>query len=97
MSGKRYTESFKIEAVGQVLQRGFSVPEVSDRLGVTPKSLYDWIKKYGDQGEQHRSMSDQQTELRKLRAELKRVTEERDELASRWPVFAGIVSDIRPS
>jgi len=28
MSGKRYSEEFKIEAVGQVTQRGYSVAEV---------------------------------------------------------------------
>ena len=56
MSSKRYTEEFKIEAVAQVTQRGYSVLEVADRLGVTNKSLYDWIKKYGDQGEQHKTV-----------------------------------------
>ena len=50
MSGKRYSEEFKIEAIGQVTQRGYSVSEVSSRLGVTSKSLYDWIRKYGGQG-----------------------------------------------
>ena len=78
MSSKRYTEEFKIEAVAQVTQRGYSVLEVSDRLGVTSKSLYDWIKKYGDQGEHHKTINSQQDELRRLKAELRRVTEERD-------------------
>jgi len=33
MKGKRYTEEFKIEAVKQVTERGYSVAEVADRLG----------------------------------------------------------------
>ena len=39
MSGTRYTEEFKIEAVKQVTDRGYKVPEVAKRLGVTTKSL----------------------------------------------------------
>ena len=52
MSGKRYTEEFKIEAVKQITDRGYKISEVADGLGVTPKSLHDWIKKYGDTGSQ---------------------------------------------
>jgi transposase len=42
MSSKRYTDEFKIEAVKQVTERGFSVGEVARRLGVTTHSLYAW-------------------------------------------------------
>ena len=45
MSGKRYPEEFKIEAVKQVTDRGYKVDEVANRLGITTKSLYDWIKR----------------------------------------------------
>jgi transposase-like protein len=31
---KRYTEQFKQEAVKQVIERGYSVAEVADRLGI---------------------------------------------------------------
>ena len=41
-----YTEKFKRDAVSQVTDRGYSVEEVSVRLGVSAKSLYDWIKLY---------------------------------------------------
>ena len=40
MSGQRYTPEFKDEAVNQVLDPGYSVAEVSERLGVAPHSLY---------------------------------------------------------
>lgn len=46
MSGKRYSEAFKIEAVKQVVERGHSVSSVATRLDI-PHSLYPWIKKYG--------------------------------------------------
>jgi transposase len=89
MSGKRYSEEFKIEAIGQVTQRGYSVSEVSSRLGVTSKSLYDWIRKYGDKGSQHQALSAEQAEVRRLKAELRRVTEERDILKEAAAYFAG--------
>jgi transposase len=89
MSGKRYTEEFKTEAVGQVIQRGYSVTDVSSRLGVTTKSLYDWIKKYGDKDSTHQAISDQQAEMRRLKGELRRVTEERDILKEAAVYFAG--------
>ncbi len=47
MSSKRYTEEFKIEAVRQVVDRGYSIAEVADRLGTTTHSLYAWKKRYG--------------------------------------------------
>ncbi len=47
MSGKRYPEEFKIEAVKQVIDRGHSVSSVATRLDITTHSLYAWIKKYG--------------------------------------------------
>jgi transposase len=34
MSGKRYTEELKIEAVKQVTDRGYKISEVADRLGI---------------------------------------------------------------
>jgi|GEM_PF-1779509 transposase-like protein len=40
------TEEFKKDAIFQVTDRGYSVKEVSDRLGISTKSLYDWIKSY---------------------------------------------------
>lgn len=78
MSGKRYTEEFKIEAVKQVTDRGYSVLDVADRLGVTTKSLYEWIKRYGDNAEQYQAAKQKEDEIRRLKADLMRVTEERD-------------------
>jgi transposase len=46
MSGKRYTEEFRLEAVKQVTDRGHPVAEVASRLGVTSHSLYQWIRRY---------------------------------------------------
>ena len=64
MSGKRYSDEFKIEAVKQVVDRGYKIADVAHRLGVTTKSLHNWTKKYGDEGSQHQTICEQQAELR---------------------------------
>ena len=43
--------------------------------------MHDWIKNYGDTGSQHQRITGQQDGLRQLKAQLRRVTEERDILA----------------
>jgi len=75
MSNKRYPEEYKIEAVKQVTVAGHSVADVAERLGTTTHSLYAWIKRYGPDSEQHNQMA---AEIRCLKKELQRVTEERD-------------------
>ena len=78
MSTKRYTDEFKIEAVRQVVEYGRPVAEVAERLGVSVHSLYGWRRQHG-QGEVGRRVEqDQNAEVRRLKAELRRVTEERD-------------------
>lgn len=88
MSGKRYTDEFKIEAVKQVTERGYSVAEVADQLGITTHSLYAWKVKFGQPDAVCRSELDQSAEVRRLKAELKRVTEERDILKKAAAYFA---------
>ena len=89
MSGKRYPEEFKIQAVEQVTKQGHSLTSVAERLGVSYKSLSDWIKRYDKPSNQRKQEDEQAAELRKLRAELKRVTMERDILKEAAVYFAG--------
>lgn len=88
MSAKRYTEEFKIEAVKQVTERGHRLSDVATRLGVTTHSMYAWVKRYGVPEPQRLANQDQAAEVRRLRAELKRVTEERDILKKAAAYFA---------
>lgn len=43
MSPPRFTPEFKDEAVRQITELGYSVAEVSARLGVSAHSLYKWV------------------------------------------------------
>lgn len=88
MSSKRYPEEFKIEAVRQVTDRGYSVAQVANRLDVTTHSLYAWLKKYGPEAAHHQATADDQAEIHRLQKELKRVTEERDILKKAAAYFA---------
>lgn len=75
MSGQiHYSDEFKIDTVAQVTERGYSVKEVAERLGIWTKSLYTSMAKFSKPQRQ----ADQETEVRRLKKELARVTEERD-------------------
>ena len=78
MKGKRYTEEFKKEAVKQVTERGYSVSDLAKRLGTTTHSLYLWLKKYGEPSPRQADKADLTVENARLKADLKRMTEERD-------------------
>lgn len=86
---QRFTEEFKIQAVKQVTDQGYSVASVSERLGVTSSSLYNWIKTYGPDSEEHRQSQEQSDRIKQLERELKRVTMERDILKEATVFFAG--------
>ena len=86
--GSRYTEEFKRDAVSQVIDRGHSVVDVSSRLGVSTKSLYDWIKRYSKPESVREEEASLVRENRRLKSELARVTEERDILKKAAAYFA---------
>lgn len=88
MSGKRYTEQFKIEAVKQVTERGYPLAEVAKRLGVTSKSLYDWKARYGESSGEYQQNKASHDEIKALKAEVKRLTMERDILKEAAAFFA---------
>jgi transposase len=93
MSGRRYTVEYKAEAVKQVLEKGHPTTEVAQRLGINKHSLYDWVQR-AKRGPAAAATGPVVTEgsdakeLRRLRAELKRVTEERDILKKAAAYFA---------
>ena len=86
--GIRYTEEFKRDAVAQVKDRGYSVADVAGRLGISTKSLYDWIQRYKKPEPKQQEEAQQAAEVRRLKAELARVTEERDILKKATAYFA---------
>lgn len=88
MSSKRYPEEFKIEAVKQITEQRYPIAEVSARLGVSKHSLYEWVRTYSHPAPARIEAQSKDAELRRLKAELKRVTEERDILKKAAAYFA---------
>ena len=88
MSGIRFTDEFKRDAVAQVVDRGYSVAEVSERLGISTKSLYTWCAQFSQLPEQAKETTEQAAEIRRLKKELVRVSEERDILKKATAYFA---------
>jgi transposase len=90
MSKQRYTPEFKDEAARQIVDRGYSVADVSERLGVSAHSLYKWVKaiKPDRTEEQAAALIEAKSEVLKLRAQLRRTEEERDILKKAARYFA---------
>lgn len=90
MSSQRYSPEFKDEAVRQILERGYSITEVSQRLGVSSHSLYKWVKAVKpDKTEEHAAeLVEAKSEVLRLRAQLRRTEEERDILKKAARYFA---------
>ena len=81
MSSKQYTDEFRAETVKQVLERGFTVVDVATRIGIPKHTLYGWVqkaKKAGEPAEDAARAGHDAAEMRRLKAELRRVTEGRD-------------------
>ena len=90
MSNQRYSPEFKDEAVRQILERGHSVAEVSEHLGVSSHSLYKWVNAVKpDKSEQHAAeLVEAKSEILRLRAQMRRIEEERDILKKAARYFA---------
>lgn len=90
MSTQRFSPEFKEEAVKQVTERNYSVPEVAARLGVSAHSLYKWVKAVTpDRSEQaSRDLLEAKSEILRLRAQMRRIEEERDLLKKAARYFA---------
>jgi len=88
MSNQRYSQEFRDEAVRQVIERGYSVKEVAERLGVSSHSLYTWVRKARPAKAEGDELAATKLENQRLKAELRRLQEERDILKKAAAYFA---------
>ena len=90
MQRAKYTPEFKEEAVRQVIDKGYPVVDVAKRLCIGDQILYKWVKKFKDTNQPVAidDMKSMQAELNRLKAELRRTTEERDILKKAAAYFA---------
>jgi len=80
MGRRKYSEEFKAEAVRQVVERGYSVADVAERVGVSAHSLYKWARaaRPCQSERQNSELGDARQEIARLKTDLHRAEEERD-------------------
>jgi len=84
---RKYPREFKIEAVRRVIDGTETAAEVARSLGLQPNMLYGWVRQFKAEVNAsfrgNGNVTSQDEELRRLRRELARVSEERDILKIR--------------
>lgn len=85
---KQFDRDFKISAVKMVTDGGHKAAEVARSLGIHENQLYNWKKKFSDQGDKAFPGKGHLTELAALRRELRDVQMERDILKKAVGIFS---------
>jgi transposase len=93
--GIRFTDGVKQDAVAQVVERGYAVSEVAERLGVSTKSLYSWKAQFSKSPRVRSEVAEQAAEIKRLKRELARVTEERTIQKRRPRTSRASLSEVR--
>lgn len=91
MGSTRYSEEFREEAIKQVTEKGHRVADVAQRLGVTTWTLYTWLRHVGWTPFSAKKSEPQDTstaEIKRLKAQIRRLEEERDILKKAAAYFA---------
>ena len=89
---KSYSREFKLEAVGLITKKGYSIAEASRNLGIDYSVLRRWKSQLADDPQNafpgKGKLKAPDEELRRIKRELERVTEERDILKKALAYFA---------
>jgi transposase len=84
-----YPLEFRREAVALLKSSGKTVPQLAGELGISPQSLRNWARQIDvDAGKSEGLTSAEREELRRLRREVKTLTEEREILKKAAVFFA---------
>jgi len=86
---RRYFDAeFKREAVRLSYEPGNTMASVARDLGISETNIWRWRKKFSESDDNSSSFSSADAELRKLRRQLRDITEERDILKKALGVFS---------
>ena len=83
-----YSEEFKADAVKLILEERYKPSEASRNLGVSQKTLRDWVKKKQTSLMKPGAEESQQKELKRLQEENRRLKMEREILKKAAAFFA---------
>lgn len=92
MSKSTFSEDLKRDAVREITDRGYTVAGVSQPLGVSQHSVYELKMTFAASNSKG---NDEAEELRRLKKEWARVTEERDILEKRPRILPEMQSEVR--
>jgi transposase len=89
---KSYSREFKLEAIGLITKKGYSIAEASRNLGIEYSVLRRWKNQFAADPQNafpgKGKLKAPDEELRRLKRELDRVKEERDILKKALAYFA---------
>lgn len=89
---KKYSKEFKLDAVNLVLEHGYSRAEAARSLELDPQLIGRWVKEsQRDDGQAFRGngkLTPEQDEIRKLKAQVKRLEMEKEILKKATVFFA---------
>jgi transposase len=84
-----YSKEFRAETVALLRSSGKTPPQLGAELGISPQTIRNWARQIDvDSGAQAGLTSPERDELRRLRRELRIVTEEREILKKAAVFFA---------
>lgn len=89
---RQYDIEFKIDAAKLVDEQGYSVPETGERLGIPTANISRWVRQYRQgklvRGHKQAQPTEQETELKRLRSQVKQLEMENDILKKASAFFA---------
>ena len=83
---RRYDPEFKREAVLTVLNEGRQVKDVAEGLGIKPEILGRWKREH--LAKRGGGLTEQETEVQRLRKQLEKTQRERDILKKALAIFS---------
>ena len=90
---KQHSPEFKLDAINLVLEQGYSRAEAARSLDLNANMLGRWVKEYQQDKDQafrgNGVLTSEQEEIRRLKAENKRLKMEKEILKKATAFFAG--------
>jgi len=88
---KIYSAEFRSTSVKLAIDSDLPIAQTAKNLGINPNTLHTWINKYSQPKEQNKAVRTDEhlyDELKRLKKEIARLTEERDLLKKAAAYFA---------
>ena len=89
---RKYTKEFKLDAISLVTEQGYTCPEAARSLGIHSNILSRWIRELADKDNLafrgNGQLTADQSEIRQLREEVRRLTMEKEILKKATVFFA---------